>query len=422
MIALGIHAEFHGFSSYTVEHRTTGNVQLLLPILVVESLWRERLARTQAAEAEHRANEEARLNEQSSSSASLKVAPSPTTTPVDRNSFVTTFERGVHSRAKRRLHPVLRGDELFRVMARVSTLRDRDYQKRELDLVKKLETAGALREVVNPAFRNPQWQRSLRLLRASYPHFAAVTDFVAGRVALSARSREPLKLPAMHLWGSPGLGKTLYANDLAKALGAPMRRHSMENAQTTSLLLGGERHWSTASHGLVFEQVCLGAVANPVFLIDELDKAPKGAQYDPLAPLHSLLEPVTAQRVRDASLDIEFDASLVTFVATSNDPGKVPESLRSRFREFHIIPPTGAQALQVSEVVAVAAIRQLDVPGFASPDSAVCKQLAHLTPREIYQAVQDAVASAVGAGRRHLTLEDLPMGDVDSNGRPQTLH
>jgi ATP-dependent Lon protease len=411
--------QFHGFSSYTVEHRYTGNVELLLPTPLVEAFRLEQQVRVTAAEAARQVKEEEeRSNQRSVGSAATASA----TLLPDRDSFVMAFERHVASRQTRRSHPVLRGDELYRVMARVSTLRDRDYQKRELELAKKLEKAGALREVVNPVFRAAKWERSLSSLRASYPHFSSVTNFVAGCVALSARSRRPLKLPPMHLWGNPGLGKTQYANDLATALGAPLRRHSMENAQTTSLLLGGERHWSTASHGLVFEQVCLGAVANPVFLIDELDKAPKGAQYDPLAPLHSLLEPLTAQRVRDASLDIEFDASLVTYMATSNDPGKIPESLRSRFREFHILPPTGSEALRVSEVVAVAAARQLDVPGFARPDAALCRQLAHLTAREIHQVVQDAVARALQAGRRHLTLADMPPDVVESRESPSTLH
>lgn len=253
-------ADVPGFYSYTIEHRYTGNVELLLPTSLVEALRLDQQLRAEAAEAERQEKEEKRLLGPQPAVGSGSAPSSPA--PPDRDAFVAAFERGLHSRAKRRSHPVLRGDELYRVMARVSTLRDRDYQKRELDLVKKLEKAGALREVINPAFHVARWQRALSSLRATHPHFATVTDFVAGRVALSARSREPLKLPPMHLWGSPGLGKTLYANDLATALGSPLRRHSMENAQTTSLLLGGERHWSTASHGLVFDQVCLGAVAN----------------------------------------------------------------------------------------------------------------------------------------------------------------
>ncbi|WP_088955065.1 AAA family ATPase [Variovorax sp. HW608] len=336
--------------------------------------------------------------------------------------FVTAFERGVLRRRRDRQHPVLRGEELLRVIGRIATLRDKDYQKRELELTKKLELAGALRRVANPAFRPQKWAKSLQYLREAHPHFAEVTDFVARRVTLSIHGRQPLKIPPLHLWGDPGLGKTHYANDLAQALGAPIRRHSFENAQTTSLLLGTERHWSTATQGMIFQEIGLGTVANPVFLLDELDKAPRRSQYDPLAALHSLLEPTTASRVRDASLDIEFDASLAIYIGTSNDPSRVPESLRTRFREFRIEPPTGADALLAARVVATAAAQQLGIGGFAAPSPAISNRLAHLTAREIYQAVQDAVARAVDAGRLHLALRDLPAEVLDPDEASGTLH
>jgi len=413
--------DFPGFSFQPIGRRQTGALELLLPTALAQTLRKEQVARAGALEAACRASEEMRRSNAAPASAG-PVAPAAAHGAANREMFIAYFERDVTRRNPRRRHPVLRGEELFRVMTRISTLRDKENQKREMELLKKLEAVGPLRDVVNPMLRRARWERALQQLRDAHPHFSKVTDFVARQIALWAHSRRPLRLVPMHLWGSPGIGKTLYANDLAQALGAPLRRHSMENAQTTSLLLGTERHWSTACQGLVFEEVCVGKVANPVFLIDELDKAPRAAQYDPLAPLHSLLEPITARRVRDASLDIEFDASLVTFVATSNDPAKVPETLRSRFREFHILPPTGAQALQVAHVVAAAAVIQLGVPGFASPNSTICRYLAHLTAREIHQVVQDAVAQALCVERRHLTVADFSEEIAGAGETQSKLH
>ncbi|SCK31936.1 ATP-dependent Lon protease [Variovorax sp. HW608] len=394
--------------------------ELLLPLALADELREKEQERARIAQAAREAEEDLRREEFRTRSSPPAAAPAaPVPNPI---AFVTAFERGVLRRRRDRQHPVLRGEELLRVIGRIATLRDKDYQKRELELTKKLELAGALRGVANPAFRPQKWAKALEYLREAHPHFAEVTDFVARRVTLSTHGRQPLRIPPIHLWGDPGLGKTHYANDLARALGAPIRRHSFENAQTTSMLLGTERHWSTASQGMIFQEICLGRVANPVFLLDELDKAPRGSQYDPLAALHSLLEPVTACRARDASLDIEFDASLATYIATSNDPSRVPESLRSRFREFHIQPPTGADALLAARVVATAATQQLGIGGFAATCPAICKKLAHLTAREIYQAVQDAAARAVDAGRFHLLLADLPLDALDPDERGTTLH
>ncbi|MEJ8816193.1 hypothetical protein WKW77_34450 [Variovorax ureilyticus] len=140
-----------------------------------------------------------------------------------------------------------------------------------------------------------------------------------------------------------------------------------------------------------------------------------------MAPLHSLLEPFTAQKARDAALDLEFDASLAIYIATSNNPTKVPESLRSRFWEFEILPPTGEEALQAARAVVARAVAELGIPEFVLPEARWAHKVAHLTPREICHVVRDAVARALQCGRLHLTLDDLP-SDEGEEAATQWLH
>jgi ATP-dependent Lon protease len=341
---------------------------------------------------------------------------------TDEEKFIKIFEKGLARRNRARRHPVLQAREVLRVLDRIKALRNKDDRKRELELMDRVTVLGALREVANPAFRPERWERSIAHLRASHPHFEAVTDFVCEHLALSVSSKEPLFVPPIHVWGPPGIGKTHYATDLARALGAPLRRQSMENAQTASLLLGTERHWSNAAPGAVFEEIVLGPYANPVFIIDEIDKAPSRSAYDPLAALHSLLEPFTASTVRDAGLDITFDARLAIYVAASNDPRKVPESLRSRFAEFEIRRPRGELALQIAQVVVRSTVEKLSVPNFSVPDARMACKLAHLDPRSIRKAVQSAVARAVLNERRHLKISDFAADDLDEEESPRLLH
>lgn len=417
-------SETSGYAMYRTEHAEAfGGVAILLPTPLKNALHEERRNRAAAYEEERRAAEaRASLDRPTAYRATATPAPSIFANPENAPSIIKAFELGVVRRNRTRSHPVLRGEELLRVAARVQTMRDKDYQKRELELLEKIKAMGALRPVANPGFTPVRWEKALDFLREAHPHFQDVTGFVARQVALSVRSKKPLTIPPIHLWGVPGVGKTHYANDLADALGAPIRQQSMENAQTTAMLLGTERHWSTATCGIVFDQIVLGKFANPVFLIDEIDKAPRESRYDPLAALHSLLEPVTAVAARDAAMDITFDASLATFVATSNDPRKVPASLRSRFREFQIFPPSGEQALQAARVVVTNAVERLGVRGFMVPEARIGSVLAHLTAREIHHAVQDAAARAMEAGRMHLTLADLPEEAMDADGTRRRLH
>jgi len=134
----------------------------------------------------------------------------------------------------------------------------------------------------------------------------------------------------------------------------------------------------------------------------------------------SMLSKATAsigQRARPASRSPHWRAlhRRATYIATSNDPTRVPDSLRSRLHEFDILQPTGAQAMLAARVVATAAAQQLDIRGFAAPDQALCNRLAHLTAREICQAVQ-------GAGRLRLTLADLPADVLDGCIVRSNLH
>ena len=414
-----------GFSLYRTEASEDSyqGVEILLPIALQWRLVEERRRLARAREEDRRVSTLERLRaDRDGTRAAVPRAAQLHAGLDDRLSFIKQFEHGVARRDRKRRHPVLRAEEVLRVLAKTATVRSKDEQRRELELMEKVKSLGALRDVANPARHPERWARVVASLRASHPHFLDVTDFVVEHVALSMSSRGPLWIPPIHIWGPPGIGKSHYANDLATALGAPLRRQSMENAQTTSLLLGTERHWSTACPGAVFEEIVLGRYANPVFLIDELDKAPANSAYDPLKPLHSLLEPFTAATARDAALDITFDASLAIYIAASNDPNRIPESLRSRFTEFEIPLPRGAHAIQIAQVVAARTVEKLSVPGFLPPEPRLAYRLAHLTPRAIRKAVQGAVARAIVNDRMYLKTSDLPADVLDEDGPKVVLH
>lgn len=168
----------------------------------------------------------------------------------------------------------------------------------------------------------------------------------------------------------------------------------------------------------------LGKHANPVVVLDELDKARSGSNgYRPADELLTLLEPVSSGRVKDQSVNFEFNASHIWYIATANDPKQISAPIRSRFTEFMIgLPDIDARLILANSIYA-ATLKRL-FPSrqirarFRSPTNLQICRMAWLSPRQIRKTSESVLAAAALAGRWH--LED---GDFDAALRhDSTVH
>lgn len=295
---------------------------------------------------------------------------------------------------------------------------DRDIRERDRDLYNHLKKLGAFRFVSKRSQLCDQL-RNLKALRLAQPHFGKVIDLIEGQIGLALEMAKPLKMPPILLAGPPGVGKTYFTLELARSMLRPIRRHSFDAAHTAASLMGSARNWANTQPGVVFDAVCMGDRADPILLLDELDKAQTFRDCNPLGPLHSLLEPVTSSAVSDLSAGITFDASHIFWIATVNDLLNVPGPIQSRFRIFHIQTPSAEQAIDLAQTVAASV--HLRFAAFEPPAKRVITLLAHLTPREQIQALEQAFGRALVNGRRHLVRQDLPAAILDGDaGDPTT--
>jgi ATP-dependent Lon protease len=92
-------------------------------------------------------------------------------------------------------------------------------------------------------------------------------------------------------------------------------------------------------------------IANPVVLIDEIDKAAANHNGSLHSAVLGFLDTETACRYRDQSLDAELDLSRVSYIATANDASKLPAPLRDRFRIIKVPAPTLAHLPQLAAQV-----------------------------------------------------------------------
>ena len=159
------------------------------------------------------------------------------------------------------------------------------------------------------------------------------------------RAKRHADLPGHLLLGQPGIGKTHFAKQLAKLLGTGMSLVPMSSMTAGWLLSGSSSQWKGAKPGKVFQALVEGEYANPVMVVDEIDKAASDAQYDPLGALYSLLEHDTAQSFTDEFAEVAIDASQVIWVTTANDERSIPRPILNRMNVFQIEAPDAEAAL-----------------------------------------------------------------------------
>src|SRR4051812_42346803 len=172
------------------------------------------------------------------------------------------------------------------------------------------------------------------------PNFAEALDDLKRHVALAQDAGDGIEITPMLLLGPPGIGKTHFARKLADLLGTGMNLVPMSSMTAGWLLSGASSQWKGAKPGKVFDAIVEGQYANPVIVVDEIDKASADAQYDPLGALYGLLEHDTAQSFIDEFTEVAIDASQVIWIMTANDERRIPEPILNRLNVFNVEAPS----------------------------------------------------------------------------------
>jgi ATP-dependent Lon protease len=301
--------------------------------------------------------------------------------------------------------PTLRLFDMQKVKKEAAgTSKGTDEREAKESLIQRLTDSTEYRRLgtIDPVL----YREQLDQLERDFANFAEPVAYLRGVCALAESDNLTVRPDTMLLNGPPGIGKTEFCKQLAKIFGTTCKIAHLETMQTNADLVGSSVTWANSHEGLIFRQLALGQLGNPLVVLDELDKATGDDRFSVEKALYTLLTD-NASTFEDASVPwLTLDASRMIYVATSNYSESINKPIMSRLHPFEIAAPTRDQSRVI--VHNIFARLQQDMSGallaMSLSEDAVEALLDH-PPRQIMAAIKQAAGTAA-LKRKHIISAD----------------
>ena len=256
-------------------------------------------------------------------------------------------------------------DEVFLFSKKISKLKCnnkvKDKIKRELNRYSSLNSnspeVGMIREYLEWMIHLP-WNHYTKdtsdlvkvkgILDSSHYALSEVKERILEYLAVKQNTNN-LRSPILCLVGPPGVGKTSLALSIAKSLNRKTAKISVGGINDEAEIVGHRRTYIGANPGRIIQGIRKAGTANPVFIIDEIDKMTKDIKGDPASSLLEVLDPEQNSKFSDHYIEEEFDLSQVMFIATANYVDMIPYELRDRLEIINISSYTEYEKMDIAK-------------------------------------------------------------------------
>jgi ATP-dependent Lon protease len=226
---------------------------------------------------------------------------------------------------------------------------------------------------------------AMKILNQDHFGLEKVKDRIIEHLAVH-KIKQDMKSPILCLVGPPGVGKTSLGKSIARALGRKYVRMSLGGLRDEAELRGHRKTYIGAMPGRILQNLKKVKTANPVFVLDEIDKViGNNINGDPQAALLEILDPEQNNCFYDNFLEMDFDLSKIMFIATANNLGTVHPALRDRMEVIDLSGYLIEEKIQIAKKHLIP--KQMDEHGLKGKDVVFSKKI-------IEQVVEDYTREA----------------------------
>jgi len=224
-----------------------------------------------------------------------------------------------------------------------------------------------------------------------------------------------MKSPILCFVGPPGIGKTSLGRSIANAINRKYVRLSLGGLHDESELRGHRKTYIGAMPGRVIQQLRKIKSANPVFILDEIDKMGKDFRGDPSSALLEILDPEQNNSFYDNYLELEFDLSKVLFIATANSLSDIQPALRDRLEIIQLSGYSPEEKIEIAKRHLVPKQKEmhgLDKVPLRFPDKVILKMVQEYTRESGVRELDRLLAAMMRSVAKHVAMEEKVAAQV----------